>query len=146
MKKLKYEHVKLTSYSKMQVDLAAQVMSETVSNALTSTKDKNLEETAKFIQMTDKFFDSLNVTALGNGKAKRKSFQSPYTNSNDFRLKWLTDEFIPYLKQWEKSVQKRKGFTPQEKGMMVLAKETRQGIDVIVKSFVEIVNFIFKIP
>lgn len=77
-------------------------MSETVSNALTSTKDKNLEETAKFIQMTDKFFDSLNVTALGNGKAKRKSFQSPYTNSDDFRLKVLAcihsyNYFIPQV-------------------------------------------------
>ena len=64
-------------------------MSSTVSNALTSTKDKKVEETANFLKMIDKFFDSLNVTSLGNGKAKRKSFQSPYTNSNDFRLKVL---------------------------------------------------------
>ena len=59
---------------------------------------------------------------------------------------------------------KKKGFTPQAKGMMVLAKETHQGIDIIgnhfrarfhtycnllfiyvaVKSFVEIVKYIFK--
>jgi len=32
------------------------------------------------------------------------------------------------LRQWEESVQKREGYTPQEKGMMVLANETRQGI------------------
>ena len=74
---------------------------------------------------------------------------------------WITDEFIPYLKSWEESVQKRNGFTPQEKAMMLLARETRQGIDVTgidteseflstcvftVKSFVEIVQFIFTIP
>ena len=37
---------------------------------------------------------------------------------------------MPYLKSWEESVQKRKGYTPQAKGMMLLAKETRDGIDV----------------
>jgi len=42
----------------------------------------------------------------------------------------MTDEFIPYLKSWEESVEKRSGFTPQAKGMMLLARETRQGIDV----------------
>ena len=46
-------------------------------------------------------------------------------------VQWLTDEFIPYLKQWEMSVQKRPGaFTPQAKGMMLLAKETRHGIEI----------------
>lgn len=45
-------------------------------------------------------------------------------------VQWLTEEFVPYLKQWEESVQKRVGFTPQAKGMMLLAKETRHGIDV----------------
>jgi len=64
-------------------------MSETVANALASTKDEKVEETVKFIRMIDKFFDALNVTALGNGKTKRKSFQSPYINNKniDFRLK-----------------------------------------------------------
>jgi len=37
---------------------------------------------------------------------------------------WMTDEFIPYLKSWEESVQERNGFTPQEKAMMLLARET----------------------
>jgi len=35
---------------------------------------------------------------------------------------------VPYLKQWEESVQQRKGYSPQAKGMMLLANETRQGI------------------
>lgn len=42
----------------------------------------------------------------------------------------MMDEFIPYLKSWEESVEKRNGFTPQAKAMMLLARETRQGIDV----------------
>ena len=62
-------------------------MSETVSNALIFTKNERVEETTKFIGMIDKFFDALNVTALGNGKSKRKSFQSPYMKNNAFQLK-----------------------------------------------------------
>ena len=61
-------------------------MSETVANALVDSGDKGAEETIKFIRMMDKFFDSLNVTNLVNGKKKIKPFQSPYTSSNDFRL------------------------------------------------------------
>ena len=61
-------------------------MSETVANALVDSGDKGAEETAKFIRMIDKFFDSLNVTNLVTGKKKRKVFQSPYISSNDFRL------------------------------------------------------------
>jgi len=37
-----------------------------------------VEETAKFIIMVDKFFDTLNVTDINSGKKKKKVFQSPY--------------------------------------------------------------------
>ena len=62
-------------------------MSESVSHALEFTGDKDTEETAKFIRMIDKFFDTLNVSNLVCRKHKRKSFQSPYISSKDFRLK-----------------------------------------------------------
>lgn len=45
-------------------------------------------------------------------------------------VQWLADEFIPYLKEWEGSVEKRSGFSPQSKAMMVIAKETRNGINI----------------
>lgn len=61
-------------------------MSETVANALVDSGDKGAEETAKFIKMIDKFFDSLNVTNLVTGKKKRNAFKSPYTCSDDFRV------------------------------------------------------------
>ena len=34
------------------------------------------------------------------------------------------------LKEWESSVEKRSGFSPQSKSMMVVAKETRDGIKI----------------
>ena len=72
-------------------------MSESVANALVNSGNKDAEETAKFIRMIDKFFDSLNVVNLVIGKKKRKAFQSPYMSSNDFRLQvhilWLLNVF-----------------------------------------------------
>ena len=102
--KLKYEHIHLTSFSKMRVDLAAQVrvqldqeykikrtskmqvLSESVSKALTLTGGEKTQETARFTSFLDKFFDSLNVSNFCNGKKQRKPFQDPYRSSSDFRL------------------------------------------------------------
>ena len=44
------------------------------------------QETAKFVQLVDKFFDCLNVSNFHAGKHKRKVFQDPF-RQNDFRLK-----------------------------------------------------------
>lgn len=76
--KLKFEHVYLTSFSKMRVDLAAQVLSDTVSKALKLTGGRNAFETAYFVEKMDKFFDCLNVSSYFAGKRHRKPFQQPY--------------------------------------------------------------------
>jgi len=85
--KLKYEHVHLTSFSKMRVDLAAQVLSESVSKALKLTGGPEAEETAVFISNMDKFFDCLDVNNFTSGVRQRKPFQLPYRSGDDFRLK-----------------------------------------------------------
>ena len=46
--KITYEHIKLTSYSIMNVKLAAQVLSSTVSNVLSNYVSPDATETAKF--------------------------------------------------------------------------------------------------
>ena len=43
---------------------------------------------------------------------------------------WLTDKIISYLKEWEGSIEKRNGFSPQSKSIMVLAKETHKEINI----------------
>ena len=100
MPKIKYEHVHLTSFSKIRVDLAAQVcmvfnassifsififkvMSETVSKALKFTGDEEAAETAQFIEMVDKRFYCLNVSTLSKGKMKSKPFVQPYHYENN---------------------------------------------------------------
>lgn len=100
--KIKYEHVYLTNFSKMRVDLAAQVsaylflllcivnilqvLSESVSKALYFTGNENAFETAYFIDKMDKFFDVLNVSSFCEGKHKRKVFRDPFRSPDDFRM------------------------------------------------------------
>ena len=57
------------------------MLSETVSKALQLCGGAEAEETARFVSMFDKFFDSLNVSN------HRKVFQQPYRSAEDFRLK-----------------------------------------------------------
>jgi hypothetical protein len=58
------------------------------------------EETAKFVEYFDTFFDCSNVSSLSAGKLSRCPFKSPYRSVNDYRLKWLMETFLPYLDQW----------------------------------------------
>ena len=97
--KVKYEHVNLTSFSKMRVDLAAQVstvdrilyssqcsiyillplqvLSSSVANALRVMLKDKATQTANFCDILDKFFDCLNVTNFDTGKRLRNAFKSP---------------------------------------------------------------------
>ena len=65
-----------------------QVLSESVSKALLDMGEE-YSETAKFTEMMDKLFDCLNVNNFTAGKTKRKPFQDPYRQSDDFRIKVL---------------------------------------------------------
>lgn len=107
--KLKYEHVHLTSFSKMWVDLATEVSTllymftficdqfellhatgprDSVSKALLLTGGEEARQTAKFCDMFNKFFDCLNVSNFTAGQRSRHAFKSPYRKGKeDFRLK-----------------------------------------------------------
>eukprot|EP00731_Ephydatia_muelleri_P000111 Em0001g111a len=120
--KLKFEHIHLTSYSKMRVDLAAQViLSNSVAKGLLLFVGDKASQTARFAEMFDRFFDYLNSSRL-------------------------TDVFLPYLDKWENCVDEREGFDKSQRSMMLLSKETRQGLKLTVMSFVELVQYLFTIP
>ena len=107
VKKLRYEHIHMTGFSKMRIDLVAQVwvystepslncidysfqvLSESVYTAMLLDNDPETVETRQFVCMFDRFFDCLNVCNFTNGKLNRKIFQQPYRSSSDFRLKVL---------------------------------------------------------
>ena len=77
-----FEKVATTSQLLLQ-----QVLSETVSKALQLTGGTDVRETVKFVEMFDKFFDSLNVNSYNAGRLKRKVFKQPFRSATDFRLK-----------------------------------------------------------
>jgi len=45
-----------------------------------------------------------------------------------FLLQWVEQEFIPYLDEWEKSVEDREGFNNLAKKQMLLSRATLLGI------------------
>ena len=61
-----------------------QVLSETVANGLQIILGEEASETVRFVQMMDKFFDSLSVNNFTTGKRRRKVFQDPYRGTGDF--------------------------------------------------------------
>lgn len=65
------------------------MLSESVSKALQLTGGQEVEETARFVALFDKFFDALNVCNFTNGIHRRKPFQLPYRSASDYRLKVL---------------------------------------------------------
>ena len=105
-----------------------------------------VSDTAKFVSMFDCFFDILNVSNFMSGIRNRKPFQQPYRHGEDSRIKvykfillctqllklllmqWLEETFLPYLDDWERSVNTRQGFSKAEKKRMMLSTETLLGL------------------
>ena len=99
--KITSEHINLTPFSVMNVKLAAQVLSTSVSVALQTFAPPETLETAKFCEMMDKYFDCLNVRNTTEPISKQKPFLNPYTNSS-----FVTGlvQFIRYFRAWFFSV------------------------------------------
>ena len=58
-----------------------------MSKALQLTGGSGVQETVKFVEHFDRFFDCLNVNSYNTGRHKRKIFKQPYRSATDFRLK-----------------------------------------------------------
>lgn len=58
-----------------------------MSVGLSKTGGPMASETAYFVRMVDRFFDSFNVASYNEGKRQRKPFLQPYRSGSDFRLK-----------------------------------------------------------
>lgn len=128
-------HNDLTAYSCMKVSLAVQILSGTVANALEEFYGENVSETVHFIRTFNKFFDCLNVRNLLEGKNKRNPDLNPYRNVNDPRLAWLRNDFLEYIKEWERCVETREGeLTAAQRTAMQLSYQTKTGLQISVLS------------
>ena len=140
--KLTRAHINLTPFGCMKVNLAAQVLSSTVADAVEMLYGENTAETVKFIRHMNKFFDCMNVHSLSEAPRKRNENVKPYTSVDDPRIEYLTNEFLKYFDDWKQSVENRRGeFTKTEMSGMQLSYQTLQGLEITVKSVVACVKY-----
>ena len=102
--KLTLDHIKLTPFSKMNVRLAAQVLSSTVSKILLQYGPPEAKETARYCEMMDSFFDIVNIRNTTEHLHKKKPNLKPISSPTDPRLSWLTTEFLGYFDSWLQSI------------------------------------------
>ena len=140
--KLSKDHTNLTSYSYMKVNLAVQILSETVANALELTSRNTTKETVKFIRHMNKFFDIMNTRNFKESLKKKNENVKPFTSPDDHRLRYLTKEFLPYFTEWQRTVDLRAGnFTKSERSEMILSYQTIEGLKITVLSVVECIKY-----
>jgi len=137
-------HINLTSYSVMNVRLAAQVLSESVGNVLKEFGPPEAIATANFCLKMDKFFDCFNVRNTKEHKTKRKPFLRQYENVGDDRFLWL-ESFLEYLNNWKTSIDERPDKPDyKQKQLMFISAQTYEGILMSVNSLIECVTFLLR--
>ncbi|XP_046375844.2 uncharacterized protein LOC124148655 [Haliotis rufescens] len=143
--KLTRHHVHLSSFAKMKVNLAAQVLSKTVADALEDLYGDHVAETVKFIRHMNRFFDCLNTRNLEEAKRKRNPDLEAYRTPDDPRLQYLSDEFLQYFNDWETAIMTRTGpYTRGQRRKMILSQQTLNGLKITVNSIVECTKFLLR--
>ena len=141
--KLTLDHIVLTSYSKMKVKLATQVLSQSVATALVEKGNDDVLGTAEFCKMMNNFFDCANVRSLTEHVRRRNDFIKPYVSQDDERFAWLRHVFLHYLEKWRESIMQREGiYTADEKSKMFLSLQTYKGLKIYVHSHIEAIQFL----
>ena len=141
--RLTYNHIKLNSYSVMNVKLAAQILSSTVSCTLQKFGPPDAQGTAKFCEMMDKFFDCLNVRNTREHAMKQKPALMPYTSTDDERFGWLNNTFVEYFKDWLSSIERKPGkYSKSDKANMFISYQTYEGLQITVKSVIELTKYL----
>lgn len=139
--KLTRSHLILTSFSKMRVSLAAQVLSATVANGLQYIYGETVSSTVEFIRLFNRWFDIMNVKNLYEGRNTRNTDLSPFTDINDSRLVWLENDFLQYFDAWKRAVTSRPGnFSIKLRQQMQLSCQTLSGLRLTSLSVVAIVK------
>ena len=120
------DHINLTSYSVMRVNLAAQVLSETVCDVLNSFSPEEVEETGQFCIMMHKFCNCLNA---------RNTFLKLYESVDDIRFARLV-EFLQYFKSRKESIEARNdaNYTENSKSKMFFTWQSYEGLQITVLS------------
>eukprot|EP00794_Sanderia_malayensis_P001641 gene1641-1822_t len=141
--RLSYDHIKLTPFSVMRVNLAAQVLSKTTSLILKNYGSKDAVGTAVYCEMFDTFYDCFNVRSQLEHIKKIKPFLAPYTSPDDPRFEWLENCMLGYLHSWKESIEKRPGdFSKSDHSKMFISWQTMEGIEMNVAALPECIKFL----
>ena len=133
----------MSSYSAMNVRLAAQVLSSTVGNVLLSFGPPEAAGTAKFCLMMDSFFDIMNIRSTSEYKRDAKPFLAPFLSVDDHRFAWLETTFLPYFDNWMESIKSRPGnFEKSAQNNMFISQQTYKGIKITTLSMIELIKFL----
>lgn len=140
--KLTADHLFLNPYLRMRVYLAAQVFSNRVAHALSVQGKAGTEETAKFVKNMNDFFDCLNANRI----CTQFEFKSVYRTPLDRRLHWLEIDFLNYFQDWRNWAMSQVDVPLAERKQYFVSDQTWEGLQICVKSFVEVVKFSLTIP
>ena len=143
--KLTFEHIKLTPYSVMNVRLAAQVLSSTVSKVLSQYGPPEAAGTAEFCSLFDTFFDIMNIRDIHSHNFDLKPSLIPFSRVDDPRFSWLRNVFLQYFEDWLASIEQRPGnFSKTAKNKMFITRETYVGLKISVNSIIEATQFLLQ--
>lgn len=143
--KLTDENVFLSSYSVMNVRIAAQVLSMTCGKVLYAKYPEKFHGTAEFCLKMNKFFDCLTVRHQDEYVNTNNRNVRPYTTIDDDRLTWLTGDFLNYFKEWKESIENcefASNLSDEDKQFMFIADKTYEGLQITCNSISEIVKYL----
>jgi len=143
--RLSQEHVQLTPFSCMNVRLAVQLLSGTVSKILKEYYPESMHATSELCGNMDRFFDILNSRNREEGVFKRNVFLLPFQTETDERFDWLESHFLQYFEQWKHSIASREGdFSKEDRDRMFLSAQTYEGLKITVYSVIEATKFLLQ--
>ena len=144
--KLTIKHIHLTSYAKMRVNLAVQILSKSMAEALRrSMPIDEVEETANFCQLMNDFFDCCNVRSVHEHERKQNKLLAPYEKCDDPRFVWLAETFLQYFFNWKEEINsKAEEFTKDQMGRMFISIQTFEGLQISVHSLIECTKFLLE--
>ena len=141
--KITYDHISLTPYSVMRVDLAAQILSSTMASVLSHHGGNELSGTSKYCDMIDQFFDCMNVQSVSEHIRKRKNKVAPYTAIDDERFDWLFNVFLNYFDTWKLSIENRgNNFSLNAQSKMFISWQTFEGFKITTNVIAEVTKFL----
>ena len=129
----------------MNVKLAAQVLSSTVSRIQSQYGLPEGSGTARFCMLRDGFFDIMNIRDIYSHELQPKPSLMQFTFIDDPRFSWLRNVFLHYFEDWLASIERRNGnVSEKEKNKMFISQQIYEGLKILVNSIIDTVQFLLQ--